>query len=51
LRIDAGGAIRAARGILHSSYRTAYTAQACERAGDNSAALAVLKQATTLVKN
>ncbi len=48
LRTDAYGAIRAGAGILVSSYRIAHTAQSRDPAGDNTAGIALMKQAVKL---
>jgi uncharacterized protein involved in type VI secretion and phage assembly/uncharacterized protein (DUF2345 family) len=48
LRSDAYGAVRAGSGLLLTSYAVSHSATARDPAGDNSAALALLKQAKTL---
>ncbi|MEO6856383.1 MAG: type VI secretion system Vgr family protein, partial [Rhodoferax sp.] len=48
LRTDAYGAIRAGAGLLISSYQIQHSASSRDPAGDNSAGMALLKQASTL---
>ncbi|MCX7279792.1 MAG: type VI secretion system Vgr family protein [Burkholderiales bacterium] len=48
LRTDAYGAIRAGAGLLISSYSLQHSASSRDPAGDNSAGMALLKQASTL---
>jgi len=48
LRTDAYGAIRAGAGLLISSYALQHSASSRDPAGDNSAGMALLKQACTL---
>ena len=48
LRTDAYGAIRAGAGLLISSYQLQHNARHRDPAGDNSAGMALLKQASTL---
>ncbi|RAM65846.1 type VI secretion protein [Herbaspirillum rubrisubalbicans] len=50
LRTDAYGAIRAASGILFSSYRVVQNAGSRDPAGDNAGGMALLKQAALLGK-
>jgi uncharacterized protein involved in type VI secretion and phage assembly/uncharacterized protein (DUF2345 family) len=48
LRTDAYGAVRAAGGLLVSSYKINHSADARDPAGDNAAGIALLKQAVKL---
>jgi type VI secretion system secreted protein VgrG len=48
LRTDGYGAVRAGAGLLISSYKITHAADAREPAGDNTAGMALLKQAVTL---
>ena len=48
LRSDAYGAVRAGAGLMLTTYAISHSARARDPAGDNSAALALLKQAKTL---
>ncbi|MFZ6751402.1 type VI secretion system Vgr family protein [Undibacterium sp. Ren11W] len=51
LRTDAYGAIRAAAGILITSYKGEHGAATRDYAGDNVAGMALMKQATVLAKS
>lgn len=51
LRTDAYGAVRAGAGLLVSSYGIGHTAAARDPAGENAAALGLLRQATKLAES
>lgn len=51
LRTDAYGAVRAGAGLMFTTYGLAHNASGRDPAGDNSAALALLKQAKTLAQS
>jgi len=51
LRTDAYGAVRAGSGLMLTTYGIAHNASSRDPAGDNSAALALLKQANTLAQS
>jgi type VI secretion system secreted protein VgrG len=51
LRSDAYGAVRAGSGLMFSTYAIQHNASQRDPAGDNSAALALLKQAKTLAQS
>jgi uncharacterized protein (DUF2345 family) len=51
LRSDAYGAVRAGSGLMFTTYGISHSASGRDPAGDNSAALALLKQAKTLAQS